>query len=124
MQRAANALTAENLPASIFSLIPSTMSHTGERAFAGLEIQACLCGLLSLQALQLNVSVELLPGKSFPTSHPSTVTAGETILEPVLGILESFGIIYSRHFNAYHVVRQALGWPAAKSHLSSRTRLL
>ena len=69
------------------------------------------------------VSGELLPGKSFPTSHPSTITAGETILHPVLGILESFGIIYSRHYNAYRVVRwghihnQALGWPAAKSYL-------
>ena len=72
------------------------------------------------------VSGELLPGKSFPTSHPSTITAGETILKPALGILESFGIIYSRHYNAYRVVRhnQALGWPATKSYLSSRRRML
>ena len=74
------------------------------------------------------VSGELLPGKCFPTSHPSTITAGETILHPVLGILESFGIIYSRHYNAYHVVRrghihnQALGWPATRSYLSFRNR--
>ena len=53
LQRAANALTAGNLPASIFSLTPSTMSPTGARASAGHEIQTCLCGLLSLRALQL-----------------------------------------------------------------------
>ena len=57
------------------------MSHTGVRASAGHEIQAYLCGLLSLQALQQALSGELLPGKKikirffvFPDTSNKTIT--------------------------------------------------
>ena len=70
MQRAANALTAGNLPASIFSLTPSTMSHTGAHASAGHEIQACLCGLLSLRALQQKGQWGTAPRQEFSHFPP------------------------------------------------------
>ena len=74
--------------------------------------------------------VELLPGKNFPTSHPSTVT--QLLLErPSASLSYAFlkVSVISRHYNAYCVVRrdhihnQALGLPAAKSYLSSRRRM-
>ena len=64
-QRAANARTAGNLPTSIFSLTPSTMSHTGARASAGHEIQSCLCVLLSLRALQQKGQWGIAPRQKF-----------------------------------------------------------
>ena len=41
------------------------MSHTGARASAGHEIQACLCGLLSLQELQLKGQWGIAPRQKF-----------------------------------------------------------
>ena len=69
-------LTAENLPVSIFSLTPNYQESYGCARIHGHEIQACLCGLLSLRALQLKISVGALAvkanhktfaGEQFPT---------------------------------------------------------
>ena len=91
---------------SIFA--PSAMSHTGARASAGHESQACHCGFLSLRALERSSRKfigELLPGKNFPTSHPSTIT--QLLLErPSASLSYAFlkVSVISRHCNAYRVV--------------------
>ena len=68
------------------------MSHTGARASAGHEIQACLCGLLSLRALQLKGQWGIAPPQKFyqdtNTTGPSAVGAEPAWMDQLLDKLE------------------------------------
>ena len=115
-QRAANALTAENLPTSIFSLY----SHMDARASARTRFKLPLWLSFSASAAAERSVGNCSPAKQFFLERPS-FSLSQAFLK--------VSVIF-RHYKAYRVVRrghihnQALGWPATKSYLSSRRRML